>query len=243
VADLEDDLATWMDQRGFERGWRLAPALAGAGADVAWCERVAGVVQGQALEAAFGWITSTVLMTTLLSEVRESTQRISNLVGAVKSYSQLDRASMQQTDVTEGLDSTLVMLGHQLGEHVTVVRDYGADLPLIEAIPGELNQVWTNLVDNAIDAMDGEGVLTLSTRLDGDAIVVGVGDTGPGMSETVQENAFRPFYTTKDVGKGTGLGLDISRRIVVERHGGQITIDSEPGRTVINVRLLISPAA
>jgi len=176
-------------------------------------------------------------MASLLAEMKESTARVSALVGAVKSYSQLDRASIQVIDVTDGLESTLVMLGHKIGDGITVVREYGSGVPRIEANPGELNQVWTNLIDNAIDAMDGRGILRLSTSTVGDSIVVEVADTGPGMPPDVQARAFDPFYTTKDVGKGTGLGLDISRRIVVERHHGEITIQSRPGSTVLRVEL------
>jgi signal transduction histidine kinase len=164
---------------------------------------------------------------------------VSALVAAAKSYSQLDRAALQTIDVTEGLDSTLVMLGHKLGG-VTVVREYASDVPRIEAIPGELNQVWTNVVENAIDAMEGSGTLTISTRAEPDRVVIQVADTGAGMPQHVQEHAFEPFFTTKDVGKGTGLGLDISRRIVEDRHHGEIAIESEPGATVVTVALPIS---
>jgi len=148
----------------------------------------------------------------------------------------MDRASMQHIDVTDGLESSLVMLGHKL-LGVTVVRDYGADVPRIDAYAGELNQAWINLIDNAVDAMDGAGTLRLATRADGDAVVVEIGDTGPGMSPQVLARAFEAFYTTKDVGKGTGLGLDIARRIVVERHGGTIGIESQPRDTVLRIRL------
>jgi signal transduction histidine kinase len=176
-------------------------------------------------------------MKALLLEVKDATARVSGLVGAVRSYSQLDRAAAQRIDVTEGLESTLVMLAYKLGE-VSVERDFAADVPMIEAIPGELNQVWTNLIDNAIDAMDGVGTLRLSTRLDDlGHVAIEIADTGPGMGADVQARAFEPFYTTKDVGKGTGLGLDISRRVIVDRHSGDIAIDSEPGRTVMRVTL------
>jgi signal transduction histidine kinase len=177
----------------------------------------------------------------LLGEAKASTRRISELVAAVRSYSQLDRAAMQPTEVTDGLDSTLVMLGHKLRDGVTVVRDYGGGIPRIEAYAGELNQVWTNLIDNAVDAMEGTGTLRLTTRADGDRVVVEIGDTGPGMPPQVAARAFEPFYTTKDVGKGTGLGLDIARRIVVDRHGGTIAIDPRPGETVLRVRLPVRP--
>jgi signal transduction histidine kinase len=186
-------------------------------------------------------VASTFSAATLLGEVKESTRRISELVAAVRSYSQLDRASMQQIDVTDGLDSTLVMLGHKLRDGVTVVREYSADVPRIEAYAGELNQVWTNLIDNAVDAMDGRGTLRVATRVEDDSVVVEIGDTGPGMPPQVASRAFEAFYTTKDVGEGTGLGLDIARRIVVERHGGTISIDSRPGDTVLRVRIPVRP--
>jgi signal transduction histidine kinase len=150
----------------------------------------------------------------------------------------MDRASMQQTDLRDGLESTLVILGHKL-RGVTVVREYGADVPRIGAYAGELNQVWTNLVDNAVDAMDSAGTLRVTTRAEGDEVVVEIGDTGPGMPPEVVARAFEAFYTTKEVGQGTGLGLDIARRVVVERHGGAITIDSHPDGTVLQVRLPI----
>jgi signal transduction histidine kinase len=186
-------------------------------------------------------VASTFSVAALLGEVKESTGRISELVAAVRSYSQLDRASMQQIDVADGLESTLVMLGHKLRDGVTVVREYGADVPRITAYAGELNQVWTNLIDNAVDAMDGTGTLRVATRAEGDQVVVEIGDTGPGMPPEVAARAFEAFYTTKDVGKGTGLGLDIARRIVVERHGGTVAIDSRPGETVLRVRLPVRP--
>jgi signal transduction histidine kinase len=237
IADREDALSTWMSRHGVEQDWLIAPTLAGAGVDIAWCERAAEVLNGTALEPGLEWVASTLSTATLLAEVKESIRRISDLVGAVKSYSQLDRASMQQIDVTEGIESTLVMLAHRIPEGVTVVRDYGADVPRIEAIAGELNQVWTNLIDNAVDAMAGEGTLRVSTRTDGKNVVIEIGDTGSGLTREAQDHAFEPFFTTKGVGKGTGLGLDISRRIVVDRHSGEITIDAQPGMTVLRVRL------
>jgi signal transduction histidine kinase len=239
LADLEEELSSWLARNGVERDWIIAPPLAAAGVDVAWCERVAEALGEEALEPGLEWVASTLSTTTLLAEVKESTRRVSDLVAAVRSYSQVDRASMQHVDVTDGLESTLVMLGHKLRD-VTVTRDYGSDVPQIDAYAGELNQVWTNLIDNAVDAMEGAGTLRVTTRSDGDAIVVEIGDTGPGMPESVAARAFEAFYTTKDVGSGTGLGLDIARRIVVERHGGTIDIDSQPGETVLRVRLPVS---
>jgi signal transduction histidine kinase len=240
-ADREQALASWLTRHGVERAWTIAPPLAAAGADPAWCARAAAVLEGPALQPGLEWVASTFSVAALLGEVKESTRRISELVAAVRSYSQLDRASLQRVEVTDGLDSTLVMLGHKLRDGVTVVRDYGADVPPIEAYAGELNRVWTNLIDNAVDAMDGAGTLRVATRADGDGVVVEIADTGPGMPPEVADRAFEAFYTTKDVGKGTGLGLDIARRIVEDRHGGTITIDSRPGATVLRVRLPVRP--
>jgi signal transduction histidine kinase len=237
VADREEALSSWLARHGVARDWIVAPPLAAAGVDLAWCERAATVLDGSALEPGLEWLASTLSVSTLLSEVKESTRRISELVAAVKSYSQMDRASIQHIDVTDGIENTLVMLGHRLREGVTVVRQYGGDVPGIDANAGELNQVWTNLIDNALDAMDGAGTLRVATRADGNHVVVEIGDTGPGMPPQVADRAFEAFYTTKDVGRGTGLGLDIARRIVEERHGGTITIDSQPGQTVLRVRI------
>ena len=241
MADHEDALASWLADRGVDDTWALATPLAAAGAGLDWCERAASVLAPADLEAGLSWVASTHTVAALLSEVSESTRRIANLVAEVKSYSQMDRASVQTVDVTEGLESTLVMLAHKLRDGVEVVRRYGADVPRIEAYAGELNQVWTNLIDNAIDAMDGAGTLTVATRTAGDHVVVEIADTGHGMSSQVVARAFEPFFTTKDVGKGTGLGLDIARRIVEERHGGGIDVESRPGRTILRIRLPVRP--
>jgi signal transduction histidine kinase len=237
VADREEALADWLEAHGVNAAWDLAPALAAAGADIAWCERAGRILDGGTLEPGLEWVTSTLSAAMLLSEMKEATGRVSGLVAAMKSYTQLDRASLQFIDVTEGIDSTLVMLGQRLRDGVTVIRDYGTGVPRIEASPGELNQVWTNIIGNAIDAMDANGTLRISTRASTEHVVIEIADTGPGMPPEVQAHAFEAFYTTKDVGKGAGLGLDISRRIIVERHHGQITIDSRPGETMLRVQL------
>jgi signal transduction histidine kinase len=237
ASDKEDELSTWLTSHDVERDWVIAPPLVAAGVDIAWCERVAEVLDGPELGPGLEWVASTYSAKTLLTEVQDATRHVSELVDAVRSYSQMDRASMQSIEITDGIESTLVMLGHRLRDGIVLVRDYGADVPQIEAYPGELNQVWTNLIDNAVDAMDGTGTLRLSTRAAGSGVVVEIGDTGPGMDPDVVARAFEAFYTTKDVGKGTGLGLDIARRIVEDRHGGAIMIDSKPGDTVLRVHL------
>ena len=243
LADQEDALCLWLSQHGVAREWTIAPALAAAGVDLGWCERAAATLDGSALEPGLEWVASALSMATLLAEVKESTRRISELVTAIKSYSQMDRASTQQIDVTDGIESALVMLGHKLSGGITVARDYEASVPQIRAYPGELNQVWTNLIDNALDAMNGSGTLRLVTRAGPDDIIVEVGDTGPGLAPQVAARAFDAFYTTKDTGKGTGLGLDIARRTIVERHAGTITIESQPGNTVLRVRLPVRAPA
>jgi signal transduction histidine kinase len=237
IADLEDDLTSWLEDHDVGQAWLLAPALAAAGIDRAWCEEAAGVLGQAALAPGLEWVSNSVSMRNLLAEVKDSTGRIFELVGAMKSYSQMDRSSLQRVDVKEGLESTLVVLGHRIPAGVTVVRNYAAETPVVEAYAGELNQVWTNLIDNALDAMAGEGTLRVAVRADDGAAVVEIADTGSGMSPVVAARAFEPFFTTKTVGKGAGLGLDIARRVIEERHGGTIAIDSRPGETVLRVRL------
>ena len=237
AADREDELSTWLVAHGVDRDWVVSPPFAAAGTEPEWFDRAAVVLGPELLGPGLEWVASSLTLTGLLGEVRDATHRVSELVAAVRSYSQLDRATVQRVDVTEGLDSTLVMLGHKLRGGVGVVREYAPDLPQVEAVPGELNQVWTNLVDNAVDAMEGQGTLWVRARADGDGVVVEVADTGPGMPDEVAKHAFEPFFTTKDVGKGTGLGLDISRRIVVERHGGEIVLQPRADGTTVVVRL------
>ena len=238
VADREDALSDWLQDNDVDKDWLLAPPLAAAGFDTAWCDRVRDLLgDGPALVAGLEWVAASLTTSTLLAEVKESTSRISALVSAIKSYSQMDRASLQQTDVREGLESTLAIMAHKIPRDVRVVREYADDVPTVEALAGELNQVWTNLIDNAVDAMDGGGTLRVAARAVIDGVEVEIGDTGSGMTDEVQAHAFEPFFTTKEVGRGTGLGLDISRRIVVEHHGGDITIESQPGQTRLRVRL------
>jgi signal transduction histidine kinase len=240
-ADRDEALTFWLRDHGVARSWVLAPTLGAAGVDVDWCTRLAEVIPRSALGSALDWVASGHAAKTLLGEIKESTRRIFDLVAAVKSYSQMDRAALQRVHVTEGLDSTVAMLGAKLSD-IEVVRDYAADVPPIDAYAGELNQVWTNLVVNAADAMSGVGLLRLTTRLEEDSrVVVEVVDSGHGMPPEVAARAFDAFFTTKEVGQGTGLGLDISRRIVEERHGGTISINSRPGETTVRVVLPLRP--
>jgi signal transduction histidine kinase len=190
------------------------------------------------------WLNYTVETELLMNEIEDSTTRISTLVGAAKQYSQLDRAPFRVIDVHELLDSTLIMMGGKIGDGITVVKDYDRSLPRIPVYAAELNQVWTNLIDNAVSAMGGTGTLTVRTAREEDRALIEIGDTGPGVPAEIRDRIFEPFFTTKEVGEGTGLGLDISWRIVVNKHHGDLRVESEPGDTRFQVRLpLIAPDA
>lgn len=236
LADREEELTDWLAEHAVEREWLIAPVLAAAGRDAAWCDRVATAVPAPALDAALEWIAHSLSTELLLGEIKEATGRISGLVGAVKDYTHLDRAELEEVAITEGMDSTLTMLARDLAG-VTVLREYDPDAPAVEVNQAELNQVWTHLIRNAVDAMHGAGRLTVRIARDDDGVLVQMCDTGPGMPADVRARAFDPFFTTKGVGEGTGLGLDVSRRIVVDSHGGEIALDSGPSGTVVRVRL------
>jgi len=242
ASDREDTIADWLDEQGVASGWELAAVFTQAGLDTAWLDQVSATMADSstdplALDSSLRWIGYTVETELLMNEIEDSVTRISTLVGAAKQYSQLDRAPYQVVDVHELLDSTLLMLGGKIGDSITVVKDYDRSLPRLPAYPGELNQVWTNLIDNAVSAMNGTGTLTVRTALDRDQALVEFGDTGPGIPPDIQGRIFEPFFTTKPVGQGTGLGLDISFRIVVNRHHGDLRVRSEPGDTRFQVRL------
>jgi signal transduction histidine kinase len=237
MADREDELGEWLQEQGVADGWDLAPVLVAAGVDVECVGRIADSVGPDLREQALRWLTTTVEAELLLGEITDAGERISSLVGAAKQYSQLDRAPYQRLDLHDGLDSTLAMLAHKMGDGVSVVRDYDRALPAIPGYPAELNQVWTNIIDNALQAMGGHGTLTVRTALADERALVEIGDTGPGIPPEIQRRIFEPFFTTKPAGEGTGLGLDISYRIVVRRHHGDLAVVSAPGDTRFQVRL------
>ncbi|BDH55361.1 ATP-binding protein [Tsukamurella sp. PLM1] len=239
ASDREDELIDWLDDHDIGDGHVLAPVFVAAGLQTDFLDRVAGALDdGPVLSGALRWLYYTVETELLMNEITDSTDRISTLVQAAKQYSQMDRAPFQVLDVRELLDSTVVMLSRKLGD-VTVVREYAPDLPDIKGYGAELNQVWTNLIDNAVQAMDGCGTLTLRARREEASVVVEVADTGSGIPADVLPRIFEPFFTTKGVGEGTGLGLDISWRIVVNKHHGDLAARSEPGNTVFAVTLPI----
>jgi signal transduction histidine kinase len=238
AADLEDELGDWLEKRNITGSWDVAPVFAQAGLDLECLDDIdAKVGSPELLDQAIHWIGYALETEQLMSDIEDATGRVSSLVSAAKQYSQMDRAAHQWIDVHSGLDSTLVMLNHKIGNGVKVVKEYDRSLPQIPAHPAELNQVWTNLIDNAVQAMNGVGTLTIRTSRDDDELVVSIEDTGPGIPPEIRKRVFEPFFTTKPVGEGTGLGLDISRRIVVNGHGGDITVESEPGATKFTVRL------
>ncbi|MGV9943734.1 ATP-binding protein [Streptomyces sp. NPDC003401] len=240
ASDREDELTDWLDDHGIPEGWRIAPTFVQAGLDTDWLEQVAAAVAADILPNAIGWLNYTVETELLMDEIGDSTNRISHLVDAAKQYSQLDRAPYRVVDVHELLDSTLLMLSGKIGPRIEVVKDYDRTVPEVPAYPAELNQVWTNLVDNAVFAIDsagGEGTLTVRTAREGDRLLVEFGDTGPGVPADVRSRIFDPFFTTKPVGEGTGLGLDISWRIVVNKHHGSLQVESVPGDTRFQVLL------
>ena len=241
ATDREDAITDWLDEHGVRDGWDMAPTFVAAGLDVAWLDHVEATVDASTLASALRWLNYTVDTELLMNEIEDSTTRISTLVGAAKQYSQLDRAPYQVVDVHELLDSTLLMLSGKIPPGITVVKDYDLGVPQIPAYAGELNQVWTNLIDNAVSAMGSSGVLTVRTGLDRGFVFVEFGDTGPGVPPEIRERIFEPFFTTKPVGEGTGLGLDISWRIVVNKHHGDIAVESVPGDTRFRVRLPVTP--
>ena len=240
ASDREDELTDWFDAHDVYQGWELSPTLVQAGLDTIWLDGVAETVGADNLNSAVRWLDYTIETELLMNEIQDSTERISALVKSAKQYSQLDRAPFQTVDLHELLDSTLVMLANKVGHEVVVVKGYDRSLPSIPCYPAELNQVWTNLIDNAVGAMGGTGTLTIRTALANDeTVLVEIGDTGPGIPSDLRERIFEPFFTTKPVGEGTGLGLDISYRIVVNKHHGDIRVASEPGDTRFQVLLPI----
>ena len=236
-SDRENELEAWLDERGVKDAWDVAPTLVGLGYDCDALNTLVACFTAAQFSAVIDWLSDTYTIYSLLEEIGQGAGRISELVKALKGYTYLDQAPIQNVDLHEGLDSTLVILRSKLKEGITVHRQYSPDLPHIQARGSELNQVWTNLIDNAIDAMDGSGEITLRTRCDDAWAVVEIEDNGPGIPEELLPNLFDPFFTTKAPGKGTGLGLNISHNIIVQKHQGRIEVTSQPGRTRFEVRI------
>ena len=241
AADAEDEMRDRLEAVGVPDAWRLAEPLAAAGLDSEWLEQMRASA-GSATPAAVRSVAASLSAQRLVSDLRESTERMSSLIGAVKAYAYMDRGGVVQADIHEGLETTLKVMGHKLKHtEIALERDYDRTLPPLTIYGSELNQVWTNLLDNAIDALGSTGTITLHTRRDGGCIVVDIADTGPGIPAEARSHVFEPFYTTKDVGKGTGLGLDTARRIVEERHNGSLTFDTSENGTTFHIWLPLQP--
>ena len=226
--DLVDQLQEWLEANGIESAWELAPAMVHFGWDT---ESLESIKVSTFFELSIRWLGAGCVMTELLGEVQETTSRLSQIVKAMKAYTYLDQAPLLEVDVHEGLENTLVIMQHKIKHGVTVKREYTKDLPHIEAYASELNQVWTNIIDNAVDAMDGKGEIVLRTYQEDRNVVVEIVDNGPGIPKDIQTRIYEPFFTTKPPGKGTGLGLHISHDIIANRHRGQLLVESKPGET------------
>jgi signal transduction histidine kinase len=233
----EDEFSDWFDEHDVAEGWKLAPIFAATLLDPADLDPLAATDTPQALAPSLRWLAANFEVGALVDEAGRGASRVAEIVKAMKSYSYMDQGPRQDVDLHEGLDDTLTIMRHKLKYGVEVVRDYDRSIPLVPVYGSELNQVWTNLIDNAIDAMNGKGRLTVRTRRDGISVTVEICDNGPGIPRDLQGRIFEPFFTTKPVGKGTGMGLEIAWRTVVNRHGGNIRLSSEPGDTRFMVTL------
>jgi signal transduction histidine kinase len=240
--DLVDQLQVWLEGSGVESAWELAPAMVNFGWESESLEMLKRKLSPSLFSLSMQWLSTGCLMMDLLSEVLQTTDRISQIVRAVKSYTYLDQAPLLEVDVHEGLENTLVIMQHKLKKGVTVKRDYSPNLPRIEAYASELNQVWTNIIDNAIDAMNGRGEIKIRTYEEDQRVIVELTDNGPGIPEEIQSRIFEPFFTTKAPGHGTGLGLHISHDIIANRHHGQLLVESKPGETKFKAILPINLA-
>ena len=238
LSDMQSELQSWLEDHGVDDGWEVAPVLADAGVRVEHLERLSQKFSAPAMGAVIRRFGATLEISRLLTDIEHSSCRISELVKAIKEYSFMDEAPRQEVDVAKGIESTLVMLNHKLKHGVTVVKNFDPNLPRIFSYGSELNQVWTNLIDNAADAMKGKGELRIRTMREGDEVLVEFVDNGPGIPPEIQTKIFDPFFTTKPVGEGTGLGLDTVYRIV-RKHRGNVSVVSRPGNTCFRVRLPI----
>jgi signal transduction histidine kinase len=251
TADREDEVGDWLEDHGIANAWDHASTFVEAGLDTDWLERISATVDdvdrsSSLLQSAIGWMKYTIDAELMMNQIAEASKRISALLAGAKQYSQMDRAPYQSADVHELMKSTLMMFGDKIGKDgpVTVVKDLDKALPELLCYPGDLNQVWTNIVDNAIQAMDGNGTLTLRTRRENEEMIrVEICDDGPGIPADIVGKIFNPFFTTKPFGEGTGLGLDLARRIVVEKHHGDLRVQSKPGDTRFIVLLPLQAPA
>lgn len=239
-SDREAEVEEYLETREIQQAWDYAPALVSMGIETGQLDTLVGKFDKSTFTMVLAWVKARYEVYGLLEEVEQGAKQISEIVKALKTYAYLDQAPVQMVDVHEGLDNTLVMLRSRLKDGVSIRREYDPDLPRIQAYGSELNQVWTNIFDNAIDALDGTGEIFIRTRSEGQWVIVEILDDGPGIPEDIQSKIFDPFFTTKEPGKGTGLGLDISYTIIVNKHHGDIRVTSRPGRTCFEVWLPVN---
>ena len=239
-SDRELELEEWLEERETPNAWELAPIMVNLNLDDGDLDDFADAFSPGDLPAVVGWLNANYETFNLMAEIGQGAERVSQIVKALKTYSYLDQAPVQSVDVHEGLDNTLLILKHKLHDGIVVKRAYASNLPQIEGYGSELNQVWTNILDNAIDALGEEGEITIHSRLEGKWVIVDIADNGPGIPPEIQSRIFEPFFTTKAPGSGTGLGLDISYNIVVQKHRGDLNLYSEPGNTRFEIRLPIN---
>jgi len=242
ASDREEELLNWFAMHDADDGGWMASTLVDAGIQPQDLDPIAATLPAGSFEAVLAWLCRIITAHELAGVVAKSTRGISDLVNVVKSYSHMDQAPLKYLDIHKGIEDTLAILGHKLKQGIEIVRQYDRDLPQVQIQGTELNQVWTNLIDNAIDAMGGQGTLTIRTYREDGQVTVEIADNGPGIPKEIQPHIFDPFFTTKDVGAGTGLGLDVTRRIVTNRCGGQIDVRSRPGETVFRIRIPIENA-
>jgi signal transduction histidine kinase len=240
-SEREETLAAWLGKQGIENAWNLAPDLVDAGCNLETLEQIAERIPKPSLSMAFARLTASVNITRLVDEIENSMKRITELVRAVKDYSYMDQMPEQEIDIHDGINTTLIMLKHRLKNGVEVVREYDSAIPRMTVRGSELNQVWTNLITNAIDAMNGKGKLRIVTKIFDGKVWVKIIDNGSGIPAEIKDRIFEPFFTTKGVNEGTGLGLDIAAR-VVKNHGGSIQVESQPGHTMFAVSLPVKLA-
>ncbi len=238
-SDLEAELEDWFDDHGIDDGWEYAPYLVSLGYQSGDLDELKNDFPDESMDVVVQWLGTMFNIFSLLEEIHQGTSRIGEIVKSLKSYVYLDQAPLQAIDLHEGLDNTLVMLRSKLKSGVNVERHYDTNIPKIQGYGSELNQVWTNIIDNAVDAMEGQGILSIITKMNGDWVVVEIEDNGPGIPEDVQEKLFDPFFTTKAMGKGSGLGMNISYNII-QKHKGEIKVFSRPGKTCFSVHLPIN---
>ncbi len=240
MCDIEESLTSWFENKNIDQGWIMAPVFVQNGIKVEDLEKIALGYPAKIIEPVMLLLSKSIEVARITEMIRQSVQSISSLVNVVKSYSYMDQAAVQFIDIHDGIEDTLKVLAHKIGHDIEISKQFQKDLPKIQVTGSELNQVWTNLIENAIDAIEGKGNIVIRTSLYMEKLKIEIEDSGSGISANIKDRIFDPFFTTKTVGEGTGLGLDVVRRIIVNRMGGKIDFISEPGKTIFNVLLPVN---